>query len=41
MMLLSETLIAAVQEARWDQTEDRMHALEDMFDQTKIFRKFV
>ncbi|SMP14537.1 MurR/RpiR family transcriptional regulator [Shimia sagamensis] len=41
MMLLSETLIAAVQEARWDQTEDRMRALEDMFDQTKIFRKFV
>lgn len=41
MMLLSETLIAAVQEARWDQTESRMHALEDMFDQTKIFRKFV
>lgn len=41
MMLLSETLIAAVQEARWDQTESRMHTLEDMFDQTKIFRKFV
>lgn len=41
MMLLSETLIAAVQEARWDQTETRMHTLEDMFDQTKIFRKFV
>jgi len=41
MMLLSETVIAAVQEARWDQTESRMHTLEDMFDQTKIFRKFV
>ncbi len=41
MMLLSETLIAAVQEARWDQTESRMRALEGMFDQTKIFRKFV
>ncbi|MBO6897035.1 MAG: MurR/RpiR family transcriptional regulator [Shimia sp.] len=41
MMLLSETLIAAVQEARWDQTESRMHTLEDMFDQTRIFRKFV
>ncbi|MBO9400569.1 MurR/RpiR family transcriptional regulator [Shimia sp. R9_3] len=41
MMLLSETLIAAVQEASWGRTEQRMRTLEDMFDQTKIFRKFV
>ncbi|MBO9479002.1 MurR/RpiR family transcriptional regulator [Shimia sp. R11_0] len=41
MMLLSETLIAAVQEASWDRTKSRMSTLEDMFDQTKIFRKFV
>ncbi|GAA6179382.1 MULTISPECIES: MurR/RpiR family transcriptional regulator [unclassified Shimia] len=41
MMLLSETLIAAVQEASWARTESRMRNLEDMFDQTKIFRKFV
>ncbi len=41
MMLLSETLIAAVQEASWERTKNRMNALEGMFDQTKIFRKFV
>lgn len=41
MMLLSETLIAAVQEVSWDRTKSRMNTLEDMFDQTKIFRKFV
>lgn len=41
MMLLSETLIAAVQEARWERTRERMGALEDIFDATKIFRKFV
>lgn len=41
MMLLSETLIAAVQEHSWGQTRERMKALEDMFDATRIFRKFV
>ena len=41
MMLLSETLIAAVEEASWDQTRDRMNTLENMFDATRIFRKFV
>ncbi|MGR3564892.1 MAG: MurR/RpiR family transcriptional regulator [Heliomarina sp.] len=41
MMLLSETLIAAVQEAAWERTRDRMGALEEMFDETRIFRKFV
>ena len=41
MMLLSETLIAAVEEASWDQTRERMNALETMFDATRIFRKFV
>ncbi|MHA6265087.1 MurR/RpiR family transcriptional regulator [Arenibacterium sp. CAU 1754] len=40
MMLLSETLIASVQEASWDRTRERMRALEEIFDSTKIFRKF-
>ncbi len=41
MTLLSETLIAAVQEAAWDRTRERMKSLEDMFDAARIFRKFV
>jgi len=41
MLLLSETLIAAVQEAAWDRTRERMRALEEIFDSTRIFRKFV
>lgn len=41
LMLLTETLMAAVQERVWDSTKDRMNRLENMFDQTKIFRKFV
>ncbi|KJZ17994.1 MurR/RpiR family transcriptional regulator [Loktanella sp. S4079] len=39
-MLLVETMIAAVQDADWDNIKDRMEGLEDMFDQTKLFRKF-
>lgn len=41
LMLLSETLIAAVQEASWERTRARMNELEGIFDATKIFRKFV
>ena len=41
MMLLSETLIAAVQEVAWDRTRERMRGLEEIFDSTRIFRKFV
>lgn len=41
LMLLSETLVAAVQETEWERTRARMGALEEMFDATKIFRKFV
>lgn len=41
IMLLSETLIAAAQEAAWGRTRDRMGQLEEMFDATRIFRKFV
>lgn len=39
-LFLVETLIAAVQTELWDETKDRMKALEDLFDQTKLFKKF-
>lgn len=39
-MLLVETMIASVQNLNWGETKERMEALEDMFDQTKLFRKF-
>lgn len=39
-MLLLETIISAVQELTWSQTRPRMEALEDMFNETKFFRKF-
>ncbi|MCK0167226.1 MurR/RpiR family transcriptional regulator [Jannaschia sp. S6380] len=39
-LLLVETMIAAVQDLDWSDTKDRMQTLEDMFDQTRLFRKF-
>tara|TARA_R110002124_G_scaffold186747_3_gene354195 strand:- start:838 stop:1710 length:873 start_codon:yes stop_codon:yes gene_type:complete len=39
-LLLVETMIAAVQNLNWGDTKDRMEQLEEMFDQTKLFRKF-
>lgn len=39
-MLLLETMIASVQNLNWGETKERMETLEDMFDQTKLFRKF-
>ncbi|MFD2740311.1 MurR/RpiR family transcriptional regulator [Sulfitobacter aestuarii] len=39
-MLLVETMISAVQDILWQDTRHRMEVLEDMFDQTKLFRKF-
>ncbi|RMF37897.1 MAG: MurR/RpiR family transcriptional regulator [Alphaproteobacteria bacterium] len=41
LLLLSETLIAAVQESAWQLTRARMSELEAVFDDTRIFRKFV
>jgi hypothetical protein len=38
--LLLETLISSVQNLSWDVAKDRLEELEDMFDQTKLFRKF-
>lgn len=40
-LFIVEALIAAVQTATWKETRDRMNALEALFDQTKLFRKFV
>jgi DNA-binding MurR/RpiR family transcriptional regulator len=39
-MLMSEIVIAEVQELHWDTTRARMEVLEEMFDRTKFFRKF-
>ncbi len=39
-LLLLETMISTVQNLTWGDTKDRMEVLEDMFDQTKLFRKF-
>ena len=40
-ILLIEAVIASVQEAHWQETKGRMEELEDMFDRTRLFRKFV
>ena len=39
-MLLVESMIAAVQNLNWDRTKERMQELEELFDKTKLFRKF-
>jgi len=39
-MLLLETILAEVQGLIWPQTRRRMQELEDMFDETRLFRKF-
>ncbi|PCI41109.1 MAG: RpiR family transcriptional regulator [Rhodospirillaceae bacterium] len=36
-----ETVISAVQTENWDETQDRMKDLEDLFDTTKLFKKFI
>ncbi len=41
VMLLGETLVAAVENCAWERTRARMSELEELFDATKIFRKFV
>jgi len=40
-LFLLEALIAAVQTGNWAETKDRMRDLEALFDQTRMFRKFV
>lgn len=39
-MLLAEIFIAEIQERHWENTKERMQALEGMFDRTRFFRKF-
>lgn len=39
-MLLVETMIASVQNLHWEETKERMEELEEMFDKTRLFRKF-
>ncbi|NQV44778.1 MAG: MurR/RpiR family transcriptional regulator [Rhodospirillales bacterium] len=39
-MFIIEALFAAVQDLSWEETEDRMRSLEELFDQTRMFRKF-
>lgn len=39
-LLLLETMISAVQTLNWNETKERIVGLEEMFDQTKLFRKF-
>ncbi|WP_171231176.1 MurR/RpiR family transcriptional regulator [Ruegeria sp. HKCCA4812] len=38
LQLISETLIAEVQEARWEQSKERIEELERFFSSTRIFR---
>ncbi|WP_323794963.1 MurR/RpiR family transcriptional regulator [Nisaea sp.] len=40
IMFILEALIAAVETERWEETRDRMKTLEQLFDRTKLFRKF-
>lgn len=37
--VLVETLLAAVQDLRWEKTAERMERLEDLFARTRFFRK--
>ncbi len=39
-MLLLESMISAIQTLNWDKTKGRMQELEEIFDKTKLFRKF-
>lgn len=40
IMMLLETLIAAVQEQRWPEARERYERLDELFDMTHFFRKF-
>lgn len=39
-LFVLEALIAAVQAQTWERTRDRMSELEQLFDETKLFKKF-
>jgi DNA-binding MurR/RpiR family transcriptional regulator len=40
-LFVAEAVIAAVQDSGWAETSARMRSLEELFDQTRMFRKFV
>lgn len=40
LLVLLETMIAHVQKSTWDTTGKRTEELEDLFDKTRLFRKF-
>jgi DNA-binding MurR/RpiR family transcriptional regulator len=40
-MFFAEAIIAAVQNETWDRSEQRMKTLETLFDNSKLFNKFV
>ncbi|MDE4134858.1 MurR/RpiR family transcriptional regulator [Phaeobacter sp. QD34_3] len=39
-MMLLEAMIAATQEEGWDETRERYERLDELFDMTRLFRKF-
>ena len=41
ILFIVEAIVAAVQDSCWEETRERMGVLEDLFDQTRMFRKFV
>ncbi|MNF03660.1 SIS domain protein [compost metagenome] len=38
-LFVVEALIEAVQSSTWDETKERMNALEGLFEQTRLFRR--
>jgi DNA-binding MurR/RpiR family transcriptional regulator len=40
-LFIVEAVIAGVQTSAWSQTRDRMKTLEELFDETRLFSKFV
>lgn len=38
-LFVVEALIEAVQSGTWDETKERMNALEGLFEQTRLFRR--
>ena len=40
-LFIVEAVIAAIQNATWKETKQRMKTLEELFDQTRMFRKFI
>lgn len=40
ILVLVETLLAAVQDLTWDKTEERMKRLETLYDRSRFFRRY-